>query len=280
MPIDAQISKAFLRRVVHSRPVRHFSRWLNSDSDGTVSTPPPPAQICFIHIPKTGGTYVSQLENNDQTIIFPIRNLAHSTLVNQNWQLILDVPPPYERTSAVPLSAVGGLIVFSNVRNIFSFFVSYFHHAAGHVERYHDPHHYDFSIANRGFDYLIKTISDRDLIWPSRKFVHYQLFSQPSGGSVIDWMNCTATLDRDLREMEQHFGLGFRTGKPQREGPRTDYRSYYSDALADIVSKTWRREINLFGFRFDEPQSKYTPLELVERTRSTRYVLREDRLVH
>jgi hypothetical protein len=280
MPIDAQIPKALLRRVVHSRHVRHFSRWLNSESGGTVSAPPPPAQICFIHIPKTGGTYVAQLENSGQTIIFPIRNLAHSTLVNQDWQLIWDVPPPYGATSAVPLSAVDGLIVFSNVRNIFSFFVSYLHHAAGHVERYHDTHHYDFSIANRGFEYLIKTISDRDLIWPSRKFVDYQLFSQPSGGSVVDWINCTATLDRDLREMAQYFGLGLRTGKSQREGLRTDYRSYYTDALADIVSKTWRREIDLFGFTFDEPQSRYTPLELAERTRSTRYVLRDDRFVH
>jgi hypothetical protein len=118
------------------------------------------------------------------------------------------------------------------------------------------------------------------LIWPSRKFVDYQLFSQPSGGSVVDWINCTATLDRDLREMAQYFGLGLRTGKSQREGLRTDYRSYYTDALADIVSKTWRREIDLFGFTFDEPQSRYTPLELAERTRSTRYVLRDDRFVH
>jgi hypothetical protein len=278
MPIDAQIPiKRLLRGVVQSRPIRHFSRWLNTDSENI--SPSSHAKFCFVHIPKTGGTFVTQSENNDQTIIFPIRNLAHSTLVNQDWELIWDVPPPFERAGVVPRSAVDGHIVFSNVRNPFSFFVSYLHHAAGHVDRYHDPHHYDFGIANRGFDYLIKTISARDSIWPGRKLVHYQLFSQPSGVSVVDWINCTATLDQDLRAMAQHFGLGHRAGRPQRVGLRTDYRSYYTDALADIVSKTWSREIELFGFTFDEPQSIYTPLELAERARSTRYVLRGDRFV-
>jgi hypothetical protein len=279
MRVDADIPiKALLRGVVHSGPVRRFSRWLHTDSGENISAPSQ-AGACFVHIPKTGGTFVTQAEDSDLTVIFPMRDLNHSTLVNQDWEALRDVPPPFGEASAIPLSAVDGHVVFSNIRNVFSFFVGYFHHAAGHVEKYRNTHHYDFSIANRGFDYLIKSIANRDLIWPNRKFVHYQLFSQPSGVSVIDWINCAATLDRDLREMARYFGLGFRAGRPQRVGPRTDYRSYYTNALADIVASTWSREIELFGFKFDEPQSRYAPLELVERVRKARYVLRDDRLI-
>jgi hypothetical protein len=284
IPGVPSVLKAFLRGVVRSRPVRHFSAWLDeSHASGgamraTDSNPTGPAAQ-FIHIPKTGGTFVAQAENGGHGIIFPMRPLGHATLVDRDWELFWDVPAPFGEAQAIPLSEVDQQIVFSNVRNIFSFLVSYLHHAAGRVARYRNEHHYDFSIANRGFDYLVKSISDRELIWPSRKFVHYQLFSQPSGISVVDWINCTATLDRDLRDMAQYFAIGYRAGKPQREGPRADYRSYYSDALVDLVSETWRREIALFGFNFDEPGSRYSPLELALRVKASRYVLRNDRFV-
>jgi hypothetical protein len=270
--------KALLLNILLSRPARRFSRWLHDGTDTNSSTPAP-ARVCFVHIPKTGGTFVAQSENREGAIISPMQNLNHSTVVDPDWELLHDVPPPFGEANAVPLSELDGRVVFSNVRNIFSFFVSYFHHAAGHVERYCNKHHYDFSIAHRGFEYLIETISERDLIWPSRKLVHYQLFAQPSGASIIDWINCTATLESDLSAMAHHFGLIFRPGKPQRQGPCADYRSYYTDRLADIVIKTWNRELNLFGFDFDRPESKYTPLELAARVKAARYILRDDRMI-
>jgi hypothetical protein len=135
MRVGAQIPlKTFLRGVVLSRPVRGISEWLHADPDAE-KAPPPPAKICFIHVPKTGGTFVTQRENRDQTVVFPMQDLNHATLVNKNWEVLRDVPAPFGEANALPLSAVDDLIVFSNARNIFSFFVSYFHHAAGHVER-------------------------------------------------------------------------------------------------------------------------------------------------
>ena len=186
MPMDARKRlKTLLRGVVRSKPVRRISHWLHAESDPEPEAEPAEsrAEACFIHIPKTGGTFVTQAESRNQAIVSPMRDLNHATLVDQDWQVLRDIPPPFFESNAVPLSAVDGHVLFSNARNIFSFFVSYFHHAGGHVEKYRNPHHYDFGIANRGFDYLIKTISDRAAIWPSRKLVHYQLFSQPSGRS-------------------------------------------------------------------------------------------------
>ena len=185
-------------------------------------------------------------------------------------------PASIQRVQRSPAFAVDGHAVFSNARNIFSFFVSYFHHAGGHVEKYRNPHHYDFSIANRGFDYLIRTISDRDSIWPGRKLVHYQLSrSHPAG--VVDWINCTATLDRDLHAMAQHLGFDFAAAS-RSAAPRTDYRTHYTDALAKSSPNLGKRARAL-RLRFDHPGSKYSPLELAQRVRSARYVLRDDRLV-
>src|SRR5262249_36460370 len=184
-----------------------------ANGDGAEATP---ARFCFIHIPKTGGTYVSQHENFHQSVVFPLRSLGHATVVDPDWQLLWDVPAPFGEANAIPRACLDGSIVFSNVRNLFSFFVSYLHHAAGSVARYRNPHHYDFEAANKGFDYLLKTIADRGTIWPSRRLVHYQLFAQPSGTPVVNWINCTASLDLHLHAVADAFGLQYRHGKPQR----------------------------------------------------------------
>jgi hypothetical protein len=265
--------KPLVRRLVRSGPARELRAWL-AEADASAS-----ARFCFIHIAKTGGTFVAQSENANRTVIFPIRNLGHATLVDPDWELLWDVPAPFGETDAIPRTDLNGSMVFSIVRNPFSFFVSYLHHAAGRIEKYRNPHHYDFAAANRGFDYLLKTIVDRDIVWPSRKFVHYQLFSQPSGAAVVSWLNCTASLEMHLREMAHAFGLQYRHGEPQRVGPPGDYRSYYTDALADLVHRTWKREIELLGFRFDEPRSRYAPRELTQRVRAAKYVWRDDRLL-
>ncbi len=269
--------RAFLRGLIRSGPARRLRAWADEGAADAEAAEPPP-KFCFVHIPKTGGTYVSQHENFDRSVVFPLRNLGHATVVDPDWLLLWDVPAPFGEAHVIKRACLDGRIVFSNIRNLFPFFVSYLHHAAGRIERYRNPHHYDFVAANKGFDYLLKTIADREMIWPSRKLVHYQLFSQPSGDAVVSWINCTASLDVHLQEMAHVFGLEYRHGEPQRVGPPGDYRSYYTDELTELVYRTWKREIDLFGFEFDKPRSRYSPREIAARARAMKYVLRSDRL--
>ena len=158
--------KPLLRRLVRSGAAGRLRTWLaEPEMNGSAAAPPQP-RFNFIHIPKTGGTFVTQCENCCRSIVFPIRNLGHSTLVDRDWQLLWDVPAPFGEAHAIPRAGLDGSVVFSNVRNLFAFFVSYFHHAAGSIDKYRNPHHYDFAAANKGFDYLLKTIADRDDVLP------------------------------------------------------------------------------------------------------------------
>jgi hypothetical protein len=236
------------------------------------------SEVCFIHIPKTAGTFVGQLETNQETVVYPITFLGHVTIVDENWELFWDLPAPYSSNGALPIESVRGKITFANVRNIFSFLVSYAHHAGGSNPKYRDKHHYDFSNANRGFEYLVKTIADRDFLWPSRKFIHYQLFAQPSGALIVDWINRTSLLDQDLPEMARRYGLSHRSRDSQRVSVKSDYRLFYTDKLISLVYQTWAREIELFGFDFDGTSPVIGDGWMIDKIRSTNYVLRTDRL--
>lgn len=108
----------------------------------------------------------------------------------------------------------------------------------------------DYEAANKSFDYLVRSIADREDVWPSRKLIHSQIFS--SGGRlVVDCLNRTHSLDDDLERMATYKGVMFRRRPPQRVGMRGDYREYYTNDLVDLVYSTWGQELSLFGFEFD-----------------------------
>jgi hypothetical protein len=213
-----------------------------------VSTP----QLAYLHIPKTGGTYIAQSESNRIPVLMPICYLNHAYVVDR-YGVANPLYYSYDQENeklVILLSELKQYTVFATVRNIFSWLVSYAWHAGGFNPKYKNPDYYDFDAANKGFDYLVKTIANRDDIWPNRKFIFCQLFSN-NGFLVADWINRTETLDDDLKALASINNIAYNPRTKQRIGHKTDYREYYTESLIDLVYATWGRELRLFGYDFD-----------------------------
>lgn len=208
----------------------------------------------YLHIPKTGGTYLAQREGGGQKALWPFRYLGHTYVIDHPGEhniIYLDHNIPFAKRKVMLRSRLEKYFIISTARNIFHWLVSYTSHAAGWNPRYRNSDHYDFDYANKGVEHMIKTIVNREQPWPSRKFIHAELFS--SGGSLmVDWLNRTNTLDQDLARLAEKKGLIYRRKEKQRVGKNKDYRQYYNDELIDLVEKTWSRELRLFGFSFEE----------------------------
>lgn len=215
----------------------------------------PSAEPVFIHIPKTGGTYVAQRESDRNPVIWPIRYLGHVCVTEKKRQRFMHYPPVgFTNPSLICRKELSKCVVLSSVRNIFSWLVSYAGHSGGYSTKYHDENHYDYENSRKGFDYLIKTIANRESPWPSRKFIHFQIFSD-FGCLIVDYLARNETLDDDLKAFSAELGLNYKRKQRQRVGGMDDYRSYYTDSLIELVSQTWGRELKLFGYDFGDMHS-------------------------
>ena len=205
----------------------------------------------FLHVPKTGGTYLSQYETDSKPVLQPIRSLSHAYLVDDGFDQEKDLPKRGVHPNGIRnIKEIENSFVFSTVRNIYEWLVSYAHHSGGWSSKYHDTSHYDYENANKGFEYLLKTIADRDDIWPSRGIIHLHMFAQPSGKCVVDWINYNHRLDADLKHMSRVFGLKYRPNLPkQRVSGYDSYLKFYDDKLLNFVYDTWKNEIDFFGFK-------------------------------
>lgn len=205
----------------------------------------------LLHIPKTGGTYVAQHESQRGPVVQPLTSIGHVFIKDRGHEPPQPFPlHGFQRGCVVDRRTLGRHRVLACVRNPFSWLVSYAGHAGGWNPKYRDPDHYDYDHANRGFEYLVKTLADREDTWPSRKPLFIQLFGT-DGTLVPHYVARNETLTDDLSTFADRYGFTHRPGPTQRHGGHDDYRSYYTDPLIDLVNATWRRELALFAYGFD-----------------------------
>jgi len=119
----------------------------------------------FLHVPKSGGTYLAQLETSKQPVISPLKYLGHSYVVDEDGDvnvIYLQHDQQRARDTVIARRDIRRYYMVSSVRNLFDWFVSYAGHAGAWNSRYQSSEHYDYENAQRGFDYLLKTIADRE----------------------------------------------------------------------------------------------------------------------
>ncbi|MFH1509266.1 MAG: hypothetical protein ABIE68_03825 [bacterium] len=240
-------------------------------------------EVAFLHIPKTAGTFINQKETDNQSVIYPIKALGHRYVIHKKGEqnvIYLNHDLKCAKNIVIMESQIKKYIIFTNIRNIFDWLVSYASHAGGWNTNYNNPNHYDYKAANKSFEYLIKTIVNRDKQWPNRKFIYCQTFSS-AGNLIIDWVNNTKTLDSDLELMAKNYNLKYVKRERQRLGNRKDYREYYNDKLIDLVYKTWKREFDLYGFGYDiENKNSYLRHKISTKNKKCiKYNYKEDQLI-
>ena len=237
----------------------------------------------FLHIPKTGGTYLNQAETcwqQRKPVIDPLVSLGHATLLDHRQPVPPNYPPQgLGHEFSKDAASLRNKFVVTTVRNPFDWLVSYAGHAGGWTPRYRNTDHYDYDLANRDFGDLIRAIADRQDPWPSRRFLYMQAFSS-SGALMVDWVCKNESLDDDLRQLASAKRLAYHQRPKQRVGKRRDYRSYYSDTLIDLVYQTWGRELALYGYHFDGPTSDGLLVGAVSKQvkQAVRYTWADDQL--
>lgn len=213
--------------------------------------------VGFIHIPKTGGSYVAGTttlrrhgaETPTGRAVRPLINFGHTVIVaGKDSRNYLHYPQEMSRAHWHGVHKKDFALrhdLCTNVRNPFSWLVSYYCAATAGKQ----PHP-DGNIARKPFREFIKILASRTECWPGKRLLFFQMFCS-DGDMIIDWVNRQEQLDEDAELMAQHYDLQYIKKEKFNAYPHKDYREYYDNDTIEIVSETWARELGLFGYSFD-----------------------------
>lgn len=238
--------------------------------------------IQFLHVPKTGGTYIAQLESTDKPVIWPVKYLGHS-LIKENNQIPEHWPcNAFKNDKIINKNSLSSAPIFTVVRNPFDWLVSYIGFAAGWNKNHLNKSHVDFQVANKGFEYALKYILERDKnTWPNKSFLFFPFFDS-AGSWLPDWVLRNENLDEELKILSSRLNLKYTQKSPQKVGKRKDYRAYYDDGLIDLVNSVYQRELEMFGYSFDGtiPNANYVGNISEVLKKSTKYNHETDKLIY
>lgn len=208
----------------------------------------------FVHIAKTGGTSI-------RTALTPLMRRDPSRWLQSVCSRISGLTghrlgikfPRHAKVIAaremLPGDYFRSLFKFAFVRNPWDLQVSSYHHIQR--ERPHLVRHLS------GFEDFVrwKLEGDRPYHYILDASTEPQVYSliDLEGDFLVDYIGYYERLSENFREACDRIGLpgNIRLPHRRRAAKRTEYRSYYSDAVAEFVARHYAPDIEAFGYTFD-----------------------------
>ena len=207
----------------------------------------------FVHTAKTGGTSVRaalrywKWADSSRIPLFVCSRL--SSLYGHN--LGIKFPRHAKAIAAremLPRELYDRLFKFVFVRNPWDLQVSSYHHL-----RRERPH----LVGERDFESFLRWKLDPDRAYQFHVDTSIERQSDYvidlDGNVIVDFIGRYETLHDDFAEVCRQIGIRCPELPHKRAAKdrNRDYRRYYSDSLAAQVADHFRRDIELFGYRFD-----------------------------
>jgi hypothetical protein len=103
------------------------------------------------------------------------------------------------------------------------------------------------------FDVFVKTWVNRDTIHSFQHFrPQYEYICGRQGRLLLDFVGYYENLDGDFAYIQDRLGIsGKLLFSNKTRSRRRDYRSYYDDDTAQIVSDVYAEDIRILGYNFD-----------------------------
>jgi hypothetical protein len=202
--------------------------------------------IYFIHIPKTGGTFIQDEYCNESNIkkhIGQHPSCLSKEFIQKNCTYKWDT---YLLNSELFLSCP---IKFTVIRNPFDLLKSYF------LSRWGDwDGGMKTKLPRNNFKELIIDYCNPSIKWHvplMKKFLYHQLFDD-NGNSQCDYAIIYDNLKEGLLELFKKTDNNYKfSNKIKNKSSTKNYKEYYDDEMINMVNKKCKNELEMFNFDFN-----------------------------
>lgn len=145
-----------------------------------------------------------------------------------------------------PMNQYEDYFKFAFVRNPWDRLVSCWHNKVVEANyfRFSEPEHEKM----KDFENFVIHVSELDVEVSDR---HVQLQSALIDLNQVNYIGRMESFNDDLTNVFQKIGLNKKKRKPRNVSPsRKPYQEYYSEELAETVYRTYKKDIQIFGYEF------------------------------